>query len=65
MEYIVNIMLNISKLLYEKGEIDKIKVTEEAIKDLETNIQIGTIIIRNRLEENNYNIYEIKGGKPE
>lgn len=52
----VHINSTVKAYNFETGEIDKIKVTEEAIKDLETNIQIGTIIIRNRLEENNYNI---------
>lgn len=41
---------------FETGEIDSIKVTEENIKDLETNIQMGTIILRNNIEANNYNI---------
>lgn len=52
----VHINSTVKAYNFETGEIDKIKVTEEAIKDLETNIQIGTIILRNRLEENNYNI---------
>lgn len=41
---------------FETGEIDKIKVTQEAIEDLETNIKIGTIILRNNIEQHNYNI---------
>lgn len=41
---------------FETGEIDSIKVTEETISDLETNIQMGTIILRNNIEANNYNI---------
>ena len=41
---------------FETGEIDSIKVTQDAIEDLETNIQLGTIILRNNIEANNYNI---------
>ena len=41
---------------FETGQTDAVEVTIENIEDLETNIQIGTIMLRNRLEENNYNI---------
>ncbi len=47
---------SVSAYNFETGEIDKIKVTEEAIEDLETNIQIGAMICINRIGENNYNI---------
>ena len=40
----------------ETGEIDTIDITPENLQDLETNIQIGTMLLRNCLEENNYNI---------
>lgn len=51
-----NLGSTVSAYNFETQEIDKVKITQEAIEDLETNIQIGTIILRNRLEENNYNI---------
>ena len=41
---------------FETGKMDAVEVTIENIEDLETNIQIGTIMLRNRLEENNFNI---------
>lgn len=41
---------------FETGKMESVKVTKEAIEDLETNIQIGTIILRNNIEANNYNI---------
>ena len=47
---------SVSAYNFETDETDKIEITQESLEDLETNIQIGTIIIRNRLEENNYNI---------
>lgn len=47
---------SVSAYNFETGEKDKINITQEALEDLETNIQIGTMIWRNRIEENNYNI---------
>lgn len=41
---------------FETGEMDSIKVTEDNLEDLETNIQMGTMILRNNIEANNYNI---------
>ena len=40
----------------QTGQMDSIYVTQEAIEDLETNIRIGAMIFRNKLEEYNYNI---------
>ena len=47
---------SVSAYNFETGEKDKINITHEALEDLETNIQIGTMIWRNRIEANNYNI---------
>lgn len=47
---------SVSAYNFETGEKDKVNITQEALEDLETNIQIGTMIWRNRIEENNYNI---------
>lgn len=47
---------SVSAYNFETDETDKIEITQESLEDLETNIQIGTIILRNKLEENNYNI---------
>ena len=41
---------------FETCEMDYIKVTQDALEDLETNIQLGTIILRNNVEANDYNI---------
>ena len=51
-----NLNTTVKAYNFETGEIDKVKITQDAIEDLETNIQIGTIIIRNKLEEFNYNV---------
>lgn len=40
----------------QTGQMDSIYVTQEAIEDLDTNIRIGAMIFRNKLEEYNYNI---------
>ena len=40
----------------ETGEMDTVYVSPEALQDLESNIQIGTMLFRNCLEESNYNI---------
>ena len=55
-EKCANLNSTVKAYNFETGEIDSVKITEEALEDLETNIQIGTIILRNRIEENNYNI---------
>lgn len=51
-----NVGHTISAFNYETGEVDTVLMTQDAIEDLETNIQVGTMILRNRLEENNYNL---------
>lgn len=47
---------SVSTYNFETGETDKISITQDKLEDLETNIKIGTIILRNNLEQNNYNI---------
>lgn len=46
----------ISAFNFETNEVERVKVTEDNLKDIETNIQIGSMILRNYLENNNYNI---------
>ena len=41
---------------FETHKTDEILVTEENLQDLETNIQIGTMILRTCIEDNHYNI---------
>ena len=52
----VHIGSTVTAYNFETGEIDSITVTEENLKDLETNIQIGAMILRNCMENNDYNI---------
>ena len=52
----IHIDNTVSAYNFETGEINKILVTEENLQDLETNIQIGTMILRTCIEDNNYNI---------
>lgn len=52
----VNINTTISAYNFETGQIDNVYITQEGVEDLETNIQIGTMFIRNTLETYNYNI---------
>ncbi|MBQ6323843.1 MAG: transglycosylase SLT domain-containing protein [Bacilli bacterium] len=47
---------SISAYNFETNKIDNLLITEENLKDLETNIQIATILFKNCLKENNYNI---------
>ena len=51
-----NIGSTISAYNFETGQMDQITITQDAIENLETNIQIGTMIIRNKIEEYDYNI---------
>lgn len=51
-----NLNSTVSAYNVQTGQMDSIYVTQEAIEDLETNIKIGAMIFRNKLEEYNYNI---------
>ena len=53
-----NVFINktISAYNFETNEMDKVNITRDTLEDLETNIKVGTIILRNNLEQNNYNI---------
>lgn len=51
-----NLNSTVSAYNVQTGQMDSVYITQEAIEDLETNIQIGTMIFRNKLEEYNYNI---------
>ena len=52
----VHIGSTVTAYNFETGEMDTIPITAENLQDLETNIQIGTMLLRNCLEDNNYNI---------
>ena len=41
---------------FETGEMEYITVTQEKLNNLDSNIQIGTMILRDYIENNNYNI---------
>lgn len=47
---------NIAAYNFETGDIDQILITEENLQNIETNIQIATIIFKDCLKQNNYNI---------
>ena len=52
----VHVGETISAYNFQTDSTDKITITQDAIEDLETNIQIGTIIFANYLKIYNYNI---------
>ena len=52
----IHIGTTVSAYNFETKEIEKIKVTEDNLKDIESNIQIGSMILRGYIENNNYNI---------
>ena len=41
---------------FETGQMETVKITQDKLNDLESNIQIGSMILRYNLETNNYNI---------
>lgn len=41
---------------FETNQMESITVTKEKLKDIESNIQIGSMILREYIENNNYNI---------
>ena len=55
-EKLIHVGSTVSAYNFETSSMDSIVVTNDNIQDLETNIQIGTMIFRNCLESNNYNI---------
>ena len=55
-EKAVHIASTVAAYNVETEELDYIEITPENLQDLETNIRIGTMLLRNCLEENNYNI---------
>ena len=52
----VNIGYSVTAYNFETGEDDTVYMTEENLKDIDTNIKVGTIILRNCLDRYNYNI---------
>jgi len=52
----VHIGENIAAYNFVTGDIDNILITEESLKDLETNIQIGAILFKDCLKQYDYNI---------
>ena len=51
-----NIGYSVTAYNFETGEDDTVYMTEENLKDIDTNIKVGTIILRNCLDRYNYNI---------
>ncbi|MBQ8131936.1 MAG: transglycosylase SLT domain-containing protein, partial [Bacilli bacterium] len=47
---------SISAYNFETGQMETVKITKEKLNNLETNIQIGSMILRSNMEANNYNI---------
>lgn len=41
---------------FETGDYDSIEVTEDALRNIETNIQLGAMILRQCIDNSNYNI---------
>ena len=41
---------------FKTGQVEKIMVTQEKLNDIDSNIQIGSMILREYIENNNYNI---------
>ncbi len=52
----VHIGTTVTAYNVETHEYESIKVTAENLQDIETNIQVGTMILQNCLKEKNYNI---------
>ena len=52
----VHIGTTITAYNFNTGEKDSIDVTAENLKDLDTNIKVGCMILRNCIEQNDYNI---------
>ena len=52
----VHLNSNVQAFNFETNEVDTIYVTEDKLQDLETNIQIGTMILRTCIENNDYNV---------
>ena len=55
-EKAVHIGHSVSAYNFETGQTDTINVTQDKLNDLEKNIQIGSMILRGYIENNNYNI---------
>ncbi len=47
---------SISAYNFETGQVETVKITQDKLNDLESNIQIGSMILRYNMEANNYNI---------
>ena len=52
----VHIDTRLSAYNFNTKEVETFKITNDNIRDLDTNIKIGTMILRNYIENNNYNI---------
>ena len=52
----VHIGTTVTAYNFETGEKDSIEVTAENLQDLDTNIKVGCMILRNCIEQNDYNI---------
>jgi len=52
----IHIGTTITAYNFNTGENESIDVTEENLQDLDTNIKVGCMILRNCIEQNDYNI---------
>lgn len=55
-EKAIHIGTTISAYNFNTNEVETVKITKEKLNDIEGNIQIGSMIFRNYLEANKYNI---------
>lgn len=47
---------SISAYNFETGQTETVKITQDKLNNIETNIQIGSMILRSNIESNHYNI---------
>ena len=52
----VHIGTTVTAYNFNTGEKESVDVTEENLRDLDTNIKVGCMILRNCIEQNDYNI---------
>lgn len=53
----VHIGSEVTAYNYELGEYETVKITEDKLIDLETNVEIGAMMFQNNLEKYNNNVY--------
>ncbi len=55
-EKAIHIGTTISAYNFDTQQMEKVEITADKLKDIDSNIQIGSMILRNYIENNNYNI---------